>query len=93
MEKWKDACEKELVESGAVSDELRYMMTENMKLLMGKYMVNETLNAFILRLLVPFNGEEQPDKKEMLEYYKDLKEKIESGEMVIPVETEGDGNK
>ncbi|MCD8062064.1 MAG: hypothetical protein LUE13_06985 [Akkermansiaceae bacterium] len=90
MEKWKDACEKELAESGAVSDELRYMMTENMKLLIGKYMVNEALNASILRLLVPFNGEEQPDKKEMLEYYKDLKEKIESGKMVIPVETEGD---
>ena len=87
MEKWKDACEKELAESGSVSDELRYMMAESMKLLMGKYMVDEVLNTSIPRLLFPFNGEGQPDKKELLEYYKDLKEKIESGKVVIPVET------
>lgn len=93
MEKWKDACEKELAESGSVSDELRYMMAESMKLLMGKYMVDEALNTSIPRLLFPFNGEGQPDKKELLEYYKDLKEKIESGKVVIPVETERDENR
>lgn len=64
-----------------------------MKLLMGKYMVDEALNTSIPRLLFPFNGEGQPDKKELLEYYKDLKEKIESGKVVIPVETERDENR
>lgn len=98
--KWKADCERELWETGEVSDELYCHNEQEMRLLLGKYLLKEAVQSSfqwlitekeardyssVLWLLTPCGG----DKKEMLDYFRELKRGIEEGRSVMaPVEAE-----
>ncbi|MFR1319394.1 MAG: hypothetical protein ACLSCR_03605 [Akkermansia sp.] len=98
--KWKADCERELWETGEVSDELYCHNEQEMRLLLSKYLLKEAVQSSfqwlitekeardyssVLWLLTPCGG----GKKEMLDYFRELKRGIEEGRSVMaPVEAE-----
>lgn len=89
---WKDTCEKALKEAGSIPDELKIQMGKNMTLLMEKYRVQEVMPPVTRWMMEKagvssLEGDDDAAKKEMLERLREFKEKLASGEVVIPAET------
>lgn len=91
VRQWKDTCEKKMEESGAVPGDLEMGAWEDVRLLMEKYMVQEAIQP-VMGWMMKKAGisalemEDGAGKKEMLKRLKGIKEKLESGEVVIPAE-------
>lgn len=87
---WKNTCEKMLEESGAFPPRLG--MGKKVNLLMEKYRVEEVMEPmtdWVLRktgILSLLAGQGAADKKGTLKRLKEFREKLASGEVVIPAE-------
>lgn len=91
VRQWKNTCEKMLEESRAISESGGIGMGERVNLLMEKYRMEETIEpmtdwVFRKTGVFPLTGEGDADKEEILKRLKEFREKMASGEVVIPVE-------